>query len=845
MTTTWSKQTGTVGGVKNFVPRTKITRAQVNGAPIEVLETVLVGVRSYTETYAPGRYLIRTYLLDPIATGRGQNVQTIKVAGDLYHENVDCFLTTGQQAGEVVRDVIYQHPGGPMPVGYDATVGTTTVAGTQVFPGGNLPLSHPIVNTAAVAIPTDGTWRMSLWPNRDQTGPPPIQQLDTSNAPWKIDKVWGLEAPAANFPADGWSGRWEQWVPGLVASDLLIGSWPFNGADGTVPPAGSTAPWQIHIESGGAVRGSYGRIQGNSLDLFEIGAVGRDGFVRATIYPADMPVGATADIALEGEVLLTTLSCHGPSMWARNQGDFPGPHTGVMMGLTPTGAGLGSGPVNQIMLAKRNGADTSSDPAGAFTVLAVTPKTVPANVWMPFWFESEGDQLRCYIGTTAGAFFVPGVTPWSLTAGGATPITAAGGIELFNGDHGYAATSHVQYRNVKIRNLAHSYVGTLRVDDGGRPNLDGVKLATYLNGQPADAWIQQAPTTYTAPFSVAGPGAGPAGQHLVTVDFFEAFATGELHWSYAEAGAPVVPPVTSGEMKQGFFKYNGVEQVKAFSQSVGVDANAWHVSLDSGDIQPLWTYDGAVAWLNEAGHSDRVLMENWNWLVGRGGAPGAGAWDDTTTDAQATAHADYIVSLGVASKVIVRLGYECNAWWFPWGSTQPGNIDGAGFKRLFRRIAPIFRSRGIRVTWGVVPGQPGQNGPAAYPNAADATIFWPGSDVVDFIDFDIYDWALYGSGSRINQQRALPQGLDWLKGFSDAQGIPFLIGETGLALGNDGAGDDPQWITDFYTWCANNGCYAVFYEDVPDGNVNTTLEENPNGWLTYRQWWQAYAAAHP
>ena len=55
-----------------------------------------------------------------------------------------------------------------------------------------------------------------------------------------------------------------------------------------------------------------------------------------------------------------------------------------------------------------------------------------------------------------------------------------------------------------------------------------------------------------------------------------------------------------------------------------------------------------------------------------------------------------------------------------------------------------------------------------------------------------------------------------------------------------GGGDNPTYITGMLTWATQHHLTWISYFDSTEGNVNTTLQANPNGLNAFRQ----YEATH-
>lgn len=74
--------------------------------------------------------------------------------------------------------------------------------------------------------------------------------------------------------------------------------------------------------------------------------------------------------------------------------------------------------------------------------------------------------------------------------------------------------------------------------------------------------------------------------------------------------------------------------------------------------------------------------------------------------------------------VLIRWAHEFNGNWYPWSG------DPAGFVTAFRVIGMVLAPQ-CEMVW--CPN-------IAYPGSAELKPFWPGSDAVDVIGIDGYDW---------------------------------------------------------------------------------------------------------
>jgi hypothetical protein len=171
---------------------------------------------------------------------------------------------------------------------------------------------------------------------------------------------------------------------------------------------------------------------------------------------------------------------------------------------------------------------------------------------------------------------------------------------------------------------------------------------------------------------------------------------------------------------------------------------------------------------------------------------------------------------------ILRIGWEFNVSVSRWRADDP-----QVFKAYWRRVVAAMRSvdgQRFEFDWNV--------------NASniqiDASRYWPGDDVVDYVGVDVYDlgWepGTYpypepcGAACRLAHQRAAwdeilggPRGLAFWSDFAKAHRKPMSLPEWGLWRRDDGhgGGDNPYFIERmhaFLTDPANNVAYQGYFE---------------------------------
>jgi hypothetical protein len=159
---------------------------------------------------------------------------------------------------------------------------------------------------------------------------------------------------------------------------------------------------------------------------------------------------------------------------------------------------------------------------------------------------------------------------------------------------------------------------------------------------------------------------------------------------------------------------------------------------------------------------------------------------------------------------ILRLGWEFNGTWYPWGVRT--NADARTFAAYFRRVVTTMRAvaPGLRFDWNPSAG--------VWPTF-DIAQAYPGDAYVDEVGLDVYDqsWiADYGSPqARWNDFLRQTVGLAWQRSFARAHGKQVSFPEWGVTVRPDGhgGGDDPFYVEQMASWIASSDtAYAVYFD---------------------------------
>ena len=162
--------------------------------------------------------------------------------------------------------------------------------------------------------------------------------------------------------------------------------------------------------------------------------------------------------------------------------------------------------------------------------------------------------------------------------------------------------------------------------------------------------------------------------------------------------------------------------------------------------------------------------------------------------------AQNLVSGGEAN-AILRLGWEFNGWWYPWGVATAG--DAANFVKFWQQIVTTMRGvSGEQFTF--LWNASGSTSSSYAPNQA-----YPGDAYVDYVGTDVYDnfWGSpFTPATAWTHQLTQQWGLNWLVPFAGVHHKPIVIPEWSDEFRTDGhgLGDDPLFIADMANWFVTN-----------------------------------------
>ena len=259
-----------------------------------------------------------------------------------------------------------------------------------------------------------------------------------------------------------------------------------------------------------------------------------------------------------------------------------------------------------------------------------------------------------------------------------------------------------------------------------------------------------------------------------------------------------------------------VAGVRQFGQAVGVQpANA----MDFLDGSSWSSIIASAASFPRAWGSGYQMTWGVDMLPNSGASlasEAAGAYDANFVQV-----ADNLVAAGQGN-AIIRLGWEMNGSWFPWGTNAGSAADFVG---AYQHVVSAMRSapgQSFRFEWNPTLG-----------GGANLASYYPGDGYVDIIAMDVYDqtvnaypgpaaaWQGYLSGAA----GASTYGLNWLAGFAASHGKQIAFPEWGLGYNTNNGGDDPTFVDDMAQWISTHNVVNALFWDYGDW-VGTG--QNPN-----------------
>jgi glycosyl hydrolase family 26 len=192
---------------------------------------------------------------------------------------------------------------------------------------------------------------------------------------------------------------------------------------------------------------------------------------------------------------------------------------------------------------------------------------------------------------------------------------------------------------------------------------------------------------------------------------------------------------------------------------------------------------------------------------------------------------------------IVRIGFEANGWWFPWGANTS---KAAAYRAAFRHVSVLLKKTAPKLlvdfNLGCGVGLQGSSD-----RLAGLKSLYPGDKYVDIVGCDHYDaWTTKATNAATWKASVKPRwgvGLADLTAFARAHHKGFSVPEWGLtAKSQGGAGDNPYFISKMRSFFNANRDVLVLENYFNE--AGTTLDssiwevvQNPRAAAMYRALW--------
>ncbi len=185
----------------------------------------------------------------------------------------------------------------------------------------------------------------------------------------------------------------------------------------------------------------------------------------------------------------------------------------------------------------------------------------------------------------------------------------------------------------------------------------------------------------------------------------------------------------------------------------------------------------------------------------------------------------------IASKyptAYVRPGWEMNIVNWPWRVTESNTEE---YKAAFRNASTSLKKGGPKLRVVFNPNEGKGN------SLPDATLAYPGDDVVDIIAIDAYDWSPpYIDEGSWQKHLTQPGGWDFWGEFARSHGKLFAVPEWGVITGSpNSGGDNAQYIERVMSWMDSNSDIMAFdtYFDEREEYCRCSLTQNPQARRAY------------
>lgn len=272
---------------------------------------------------------------------------------------------------------------------------------------------------------------------------------------------------------------------------------------------------------------------------------------------------------------------------------------------------------------------------------------------------------------------------------------------------------------------------------------------------------------------------------------------------------------------------NNTSQYLAFSSWLGATVTTrvtFAAYTHWSDIASPFQLNATASWCNQGPQYQEVITlallpqgTNFNGGTPSQTEPNAFLTDVTagTNDTYFKSCAQAIQAKGIANQVIIRLGWECNGNWYPWGiATNKAGYNSTtnsptNFINAYRHVVALMKqyAPGLRFEWNIsrTGSYTGWTSDGGY----------PGDDVVDYFGCDAY--FDYNGFPWLTMRDNGTSGLKLWRARAQAHNKPEAYTEWANDTSANGSvafgGDDPLFPLAMAIWFAQgNVAYQSYYD---------------------------------
>lgn len=187
---------------------------------------------------------------------------------------------------------------------------------------------------------------------------------------------------------------------------------------------------------------------------------------------------------------------------------------------------------------------------------------------------------------------------------------------------------------------------------------------------------------------------------------------------------------------------------------------------------------------------------------------------------------------------ILRIGWEANGKWFPWGADSSSAAD---YKAAFRHVASVMKSvaPGVKIDFTITCGSKLDG---SSDRLASLNDLYPGDDAVDIVGCDSYDmWSVGATNEEQWASSLAPAdgpGMSDVVTFAVNRGKQWSVPEWGLVSQGEhqGNGDNQFYMrkmNEFFAMHSGNLAYEAYFD--AKGLTDSELKQYPQAAAQYKE----------